>query len=56
LGQIAEEYGEADAAQTMYARVEKPESDLLGSNYFLAQQRLATLKNATAAANKNAGK
>jgi transglutaminase-like putative cysteine protease/Tfp pilus assembly protein PilF len=54
LGQIAEEYGENDAAQTMYARVEKPDVDGPGSNYGLAQQRLAGLKTPAAAA-KSAG-
>jgi hypothetical protein len=43
-----------DAAQTMYARVEKPDVDGPGSNYSLAQQRLAQLKSSDATA-KSAG-
>jgi transglutaminase-like putative cysteine protease/Tfp pilus assembly protein PilF len=54
LGEIAEEYGENDAAQVMYARVEKPDVDGPGSNYALAQQRLAELKTPATAA-KSAG-
>jgi Tfp pilus assembly protein PilF len=54
LGEIAQEYGENDAAQTMYARVEKPDVDGPGSNYALAQLRLAELKTPAAAA-KSAG-
>ena len=56
LAEIAEQYGEADAARTMYARVEKDEAEVPGSNYSLAQQRLLALKNASVAAAKNAGK
>jgi Tfp pilus assembly protein PilF len=47
LAEIAEQYGEADAARTMYARVEKEESEAPASNYSLAQQRLLALKNAS---------
>jgi Tfp pilus assembly protein PilF len=43
-GKIAEQYGELDAARSMYARVEKPESYYPGSSYELAQQRLLALK------------
>lgn len=55
LGEIAEQYGETDAARTMYARVEKQELEGPTSNYTLAQQRLAALKTAGAAAAKGAG-
>jgi Tfp pilus assembly protein PilF len=54
LAMIAEQYGETDAAQTMYARVEKPGVDSPGSNYGIARQRLEVLKT-TGAASKNAG-
>ncbi len=53
-GKIAEQYGEIEAARTMYARVEKPESEYPGSSYVLAQQRLAALKTAAATTAKNA--
>jgi Tfp pilus assembly protein PilF len=43
LGEIAEQYGEVDAARSMYTRVEKPATESPGSNYNLAQQRLAAL-------------
>ena len=56
LAEIAEQYGEADAARTMYARVEKDEVEVPGSNYSLAQQRLLALKNSSVTAAKNAGK
>ena len=42
-GVIAEAYGEADAARAMYARVEKLTTEAPGSNYQLAQQRLASM-------------
>lgn len=42
-GAIAEEYGALDAARAMYARVEKLKTEVPGSNYQLAQQRLASL-------------
>ncbi|HKD45751.1 MAG TPA: DUF3857 domain-containing protein [Candidatus Angelobacter sp.] len=56
LGEIAEQYGEADAARVMYARVERPDIEYPGSNYVLAQQRLAVLKTPTAATAKTAGR
>lgn len=46
LAEIAEQYGEADAARSMYARVEKSENEAPTSNYRLAQQRLLALKGA----------
>jgi predicted Zn-dependent protease len=54
LGEVAEQYGERDAAQTAYMRVEKQEVEGPGSNYTLAQRRLAVLKTA-AVGSKNAG-
>jgi predicted TPR repeat methyltransferase len=54
LGEIAEQYGETDAARAMYARVEKQEIETPSSNYAIAQQRLAALKTASLPA-KSAG-
>jgi Flp pilus assembly protein TadD len=54
-GQIAEAYGEPDAAQAMYARVDKAQPEVPGSNYFLAQQRLLALKDTSATTAKNGG-
>jgi len=54
-GQIAEAYGEPDAAQTMYARVEKAPSEVPTSNFVLAQQRLLALKNSSTSSAKNGG-
>ena len=54
-GQIAEAYGEPDAAQAMYARVDKAQPEVPGSNYFLAQQRLLALKNMPSTSAKNGG-
>jgi len=54
-GQIAEAYGEPDAAQAMYARVEKTPSEGPGSNFALAQQRLLALKNTSTTSAKNGG-
>ena len=42
-GVIAEQYGASDAARAMYARVEKLKTEQPGSNYQLAEQRLALL-------------
>jgi Flp pilus assembly protein TadD/transglutaminase-like putative cysteine protease len=55
-GQIAEEYGEPDAARTMYARVDKSESESPTSNYALAQRRLLALKSVPVTAASNASK
>lgn len=55
LGSIAEQYGEAEAARSMYARVEKSESEGPGSNYSIAQQRLITLKTSPATTARNTG-
>jgi Flp pilus assembly protein TadD/transglutaminase-like putative cysteine protease len=55
-GQIAEAYGEPDAAQAMYARVDKGESESPISNFVLAQQRLLALKRSPATSAKNAGR
>lgn len=44
LASIAEQYGETDAARSMYARVEKQTPDSPSSNYALAQQRIAALQ------------
>jgi Flp pilus assembly protein TadD len=52
-GMIAEQYGETEAARTMYTRVEKPESEFPGSTYELAQQRLLALKNEKRTTAKN---
>jgi len=54
-GQIAEAYGEANAAQAMYARVDKARSESPGSNFALAQQRLLALKNTSITSAKNGG-
>jgi hypothetical protein len=43
-GNIAEEFGESDAAAAMYARVENPKSNVQGSNYELARVRLSLLE------------
>jgi tetratricopeptide (TPR) repeat protein len=56
FGKLAEQYGESQAAQTIYARVEKPTVDGPGSSYSIAQLRLLALKNASVTAAKNAGK
>jgi predicted Zn-dependent protease len=53
-GQIAEAYGEPGAAQAMYARVDKAESESPTSNFVLAQQRLLALKRSPATSAKNA--
>ena len=55
-GQIAEAYGEPDAAQAMYARVDKAQTEAPGSNYFLAQQRLLALKTTPTTSAKNGGR
>ena len=55
-GQIAEEFGEPDAARTMYARVEKQEIESPDSNYNLAQRRILALKNAPVTSASNATK
>jgi hypothetical protein len=47
FGLIAEQYGILDAAQKMFARVEKPKSEYPASSYALAQQHLASLKSST---------
>jgi Flp pilus assembly protein TadD/transglutaminase-like putative cysteine protease len=54
-GQIAEAYGEPDAAQAMYARVDKAQAEAPTSNFALAQQRLLALKNTPATSAKNSG-
>jgi transglutaminase-like putative cysteine protease/Flp pilus assembly protein TadD len=54
-GQIAEAYGEPDAAQAMYARVEKADSESPSSNFVLAQQRLLALKAIHATSARNGG-
>lgn len=53
LAMIAEQYGETEAARTMYSRVEKVEMESPTSNYALAQQHLAALQNS--AVSKAAG-
>jgi Tfp pilus assembly protein PilF len=55
-GQIAEEYGEPDAARIMYARVDKEESESPESNYALAQRRLLALKKIPVTAASNVSK
>ncbi len=47
FGLIAEQYGILDAAQKMFARVEKPKSEYPASSYALAQQHLTSLKSST---------
>jgi Flp pilus assembly protein TadD len=42
-GEIAEDFGENDAAAAMYARVESQKINLPGSNYVLAKARLSAL-------------
>jgi transglutaminase-like putative cysteine protease/tetratricopeptide (TPR) repeat protein len=56
FGKLAEQYGELQAAQAIYARVEKPATDGPGSSYSMAQQRLLVLRNASVTSAKNAGK
>lgn len=51
--QIAEAYGEPDAAQTMYARVDKTETEGPTSNFVLAQQRLLALKKSPTTSARN---
>jgi hypothetical protein len=41
---IAEQYGVIEAAQKMFARVEKPKTVYPASSYALAQDHLAKLK------------
>jgi transglutaminase-like putative cysteine protease/Flp pilus assembly protein TadD len=55
-GQIAEAYGEAGTAQSMYARVDKLEPQGPNSNFILAQQRLLALKNSSTTAARNSGR
>jgi tetratricopeptide (TPR) repeat protein len=50
LGKLAEQYGETQSAQLIYSRVEKPKVEAPGSNYSLAQMRLAVLKAPAASA------
>jgi tetratricopeptide (TPR) repeat protein len=50
FGKIAEQYGESDAALSMYGRVEKVDPYDPGTSYALALQRLQALKPANAAA------
>ena len=45
FGLIAEQYGETDAAQKMFARVEKPKREFPAATYDLAQRHLAALQN-----------
>jgi tetratricopeptide (TPR) repeat protein len=45
LALIAEQYGEFDAAQKMYGRVEKPKFGYPGTSYMLAQQHITELRN-----------
>jgi predicted Zn-dependent protease len=54
-GQIAEAYGEPNAAQAMYARVDKAQPDTPTSNYVLAQQRLLALKSLPSTSAKSGG-
>jgi len=54
LAIIAEQYGETEAARTMYGRVDKPGIDHPASSYALAQQHLAALQN-SAVSTKAAG-
>jgi Flp pilus assembly protein TadD len=54
FGKIAEQYGESDAARSMYGRVQKNVTPYPGTSYVLAQQRLEALKPASAAAAKTA--
>ena len=49
-GEIAEDFGESDAAAAMYARVESQKTNLAGSNYLLAQARLSALNKQKASA------
>jgi hypothetical protein len=52
-GNIAEDFGENDAAAAMYARVENPKSNVQGSNYELAQVRLSLLHKPKTSASAN---
>ncbi|HEU4416490.1 MAG TPA: DUF3857 domain-containing protein [Candidatus Angelobacter sp.] len=54
-GAIAEDYGETEAAQTIYARVDKSGPQSPVSNYVLAQKRLLALKIGPVTAAKSAG-
>jgi len=45
FGRLAEDFGEVDAAESAYKKVEKPEGEIWpGSTYSLTQRRLAGLK------------
>ena len=55
FGMIAEQYGVQEAAQKMYARVEKQKIESPGSNYALAQQRLAAIRSLPGGPAKSAG-
>jgi tetratricopeptide (TPR) repeat protein len=54
FGLIAEQYGAADAADSMYHRVEEPEFEYPGSSYVLAQQHLGALYSRTKSATDSA--
>jgi transglutaminase-like putative cysteine protease/Flp pilus assembly protein TadD len=51
FGEIADQYGEIEAARTLYSRVEKSKMEAPGTNYSLAQKRLEALRAADAPAN-----
>jgi tetratricopeptide (TPR) repeat protein len=55
LGKIAEQYGETEAARSMYSRMEKPKIEFPTSSYSMGQQRLAAMQKSSAAAAKNGG-
>ncbi|HKE30829.1 MAG TPA: hypothetical protein VKD65_03825, partial [Candidatus Angelobacter sp.] len=50
FAEIAEQYGENDAARAMYAKVDKPKAFHPVATYNLAQQRLAALQNGATSA------
>lgn len=52
LGMLAEQYGENEAAQKMFQKVQKPKFDDPGSSYQLAQQHLTLLNQVVKASAK----
>jgi tetratricopeptide (TPR) repeat protein len=55
FGLIAEQYGVVDAAENMFARIEKPKTNYPATTYELAQEHLTTLRKTKTAAAKSAG-
>jgi len=55
FGLIAEQYGVVDAAEDMFARIEKPKTNSPVSTYGLAQEHLTSLRKTKTPAAKSAG-